>query len=260
MAKYYYTFEGRTLGPVAPKEIMSLILDDTLNNSSYVMDTKAPTWKKINEIPELMRYLHESDFKLPAGEMDIAEAEAAQESAPLFFYIPTSKLILYSIISLGWYEVYWFYRNWHFLRYNRKRKTALSFWRDAINPFAWVNVFYNISTDSEMNKAIRGRDFTSNGWSWFVWMIMLSAFASNLVSFVQSISYLVEVAVTIVALWFSLWTILPVQKYINSVNDKLRKHYSVLGFGHYAILGLGIFGWIISLSTWLNGIFKLALG
>ena len=60
MAKYYYSSEGRTLGPVSPDEILYLILDDKLSTDSYVMEVKTPQWIKIRDIPVLMRHLQQS--------------------------------------------------------------------------------------------------------------------------------------------------------------------------------------------------------
>ena len=50
MAKYYYTYEGKTLGPVSPKEVLDLILDDVLSMDSSVMESSSPQWLKIRDI------------------------------------------------------------------------------------------------------------------------------------------------------------------------------------------------------------------
>ncbi|MBW6513691.1 MAG: DUF4339 domain-containing protein [Candidatus Syntrophosphaera sp.] len=155
MAKYFYTFEGRTKGPVSPRQIMSLILDDVLDNDSYVMDSKSPHWIKIRDIPDLMRYLHESDFKLPTSDVAEEDLYVLDEKAPVFFHIPISRLIVCSIASLGLFEFYWLYKNWHYLRWVRKDKSfGFSFWRDASNPFRVVDIFRKIALDKELNSVL----------------------------------------------------------------------------------------------------------
>lgn len=224
MAKYFYTFEGRTLGPVSPQEIMSLILEDVLNNDSYVMDAKSPQWIKIKDIPELMRFLHESDFRLPTSDVNDEDLHALDEQAPVFFHIPISRLILCSIFTLGLYQFYWLYKNWHFLRWVRKDNSfGFSFWRDSINPFRLVKIFSKISLDKELNRAVpSGQDFGMYGVLWILtWPLSQFVF------------------------------LIPVQNYINTCNAKLGRRYTVKSFGHYLVLVLGALGWLLILAGFI---------
>lgn len=167
--RYFYSFEGRTLGPVSPDEIMDLILRDKLNMDSYVMGVKEPRWLKIRDVPELVRHLHECGTRVPASDIDIEGFQALGNEEPIYFHIPMSRLIFSYIFSLGLFGVYWLFKNWSFLRYKRKGKTGTSFLRDSANPLLIVNVFSQISYDRELNSAERSeRDFAFYGWMWLI--------------------------------------------------------------------------------------------
>lgn len=224
MAKYYYTYEGRTLGPVNEDGIMSLILEDKLTTESQVMPAKSPQWVRISELPELMRYLHQSDQRLPASEVDFVALTEDDPTDPVFFHIPLSRLIVCSLVSAGLYEWYWLYKNWHFLRWVRKDMSfGLSFWRDMANPFRLVNIFNKIALDKELNRAVPyRRNFGMNGTIW-----LLTWFVSHFLF------------------------LIPVQNYINAANAKLGRRYTETSFGHYLALVLGALGWLVLLISLL---------
>lgn len=251
MAKYFYTIGGRTLGPVKPKDIMSLILEDKLDTDSYVMDTRSPQWTKINEIPELMKFLHESEVRLPETGEDAPMAEFEGENAPLYLHIPLARLVLLSIISFGLFELYWLYRNWRFLRYRQKRKTSISFWRDIINPFAIVGVFYQISKDPELGTHSKNRNFTANGWFWLLTLILFWIVSNGVVTYLSSSNSLLAILASLALLGFSVWCIHPVQRHINAGNEKQGRDLSRPTFGYYALAILGVVYWIVVLTYWI---------
>ncbi len=222
MVKYFYLSEGRTRGPVAPSRILDLILSDELTMDSTVMDSRNPVWKKINEIPELVRYLQQSDMKLPMSDIDLQKLEQDDSTAPLFFHIPEHRLIIGAIISCGVYFTYWLFKNWHFLRYVRRDNSfGMSFWRDMINPFRVVAIFRKITTDKELNRAIPYRsNFGLHNSGWLL---------------------------TLLLGYFEFVFILPMQKYINACNAKLGRRYTEISFGHWLALGSGIVIWLFVL-------------
>lgn len=220
MAKYYYSSEGRTLGPVSPEEILYLILDDKLTSDSYVMEGKTPQWIKIRDIPDLMRHLQQSPERLPASEIENVKVLSEDTSEPLFYHIPLGRLIVGSLVSLGLFEWYWLYKNWHFLRWVRRdRSFGYSFWRDMVNPFRVIYIFQKIASDKELNRALPcPGNFGMPGILW-----LLTWFASHFLF------------------------LIPVQNYINACNAKLGRRYTETSFGHYLTLILGGIGWLVLL-------------
>ncbi len=240
MAKYFYTFEGKTLGPVNPNQVMTLILEDVLEMDSFVMDSRSPQWLKIRDIPELMHFLHESDVKISAWGDEKALAEMSDEDGPLFFNIPLAKLVWLSWLTLGLYEIYWLYVNWRFLRFNREGRTEAYFWKATLNPFALRRVFYQISRDEDLGGRTPDPDFTVNAWLWIFAWVFLGIRA--VMSFISQMNVFADLAITFGTLGLSLFALVPVQKHINAGNAAAGRRLSPPTFGHYATIVVGMIG------------------
>ena len=244
--RYFYSFEGRTLGPVSPDEIMDLILRDKLNMDSYVMAVKEPRWLKIRDVPELVRHLHECGTRIPASDIDIEGFQAAGDEEPIYFHIPMSRLIFSYIFSLGLYGVYWLFKNWSFLRYKRKGKTGTSFLRDSVNPLLIVNVFSQISYDRELNSAERSeRDFAFYGWMWLIFYLLCIFFFLFGSKLSPGILWLVETVAYLIPLWF----LVKVQSYVNRANSKLGRRYSITESGERLVRVVGVISLLILLYS-----------
>jgi hypothetical protein len=251
MARYFYTDKGKTLGPVSPNQILTLILKDILSLDSLIMDTRSPHWIKIRDIPELMRFLYESDIQISDWAEELALSGSSDKSIPLFFHIPTPKLITLSIVTLGWYEIYWLYMNWRFLHYFRKNSTAKAFWLDLINPLAIIRIFQQIGNDSELNRQKEERDFTFSGIIWILSLLTVFIFASGIINYLTLIPFWISTLVSFAALTLSIFCIVPVQNHINATNNYLNKKLSTHTFGHYGTIILGILSWIYVLILWI---------
>lgn len=249
MAKYFYTHEGKTLGPASPKEMMALILDDVLDMDSFVMDSRSPRWLKIRDIPELTRYLHESDVQISDWAEEKALVGIEDQQAPLFFHLPLSRLIWLSVITFGLYEIYWIYMNWRFLRFQRQGRTSAFFWRDSLNPIALVGIFEQIAMDQELGGRSPDRDYTLNGWLWIVAMLGLAA--RSILVFALALGVFADIGLAFGTLALSILCLVPVQKHINAGNAKAGYPMSRPTFGHYAALAGGIFGCLLTLLTWI---------
>jgi len=256
MAKYFYSDEGKTTGPVSPKELMSLILDDVLDMDSSVMESRSPQWRKIRDIPELMRFMKESDVRILdwAEERDLTGIEDAQ--LPLSFNVPPSRLLWMSLFSFGLYEIYWIWANWRFLRFNRRNSTSSYFWRSAWNPFALVDIFRQIAEDRELVSAPSQSDFVLNGWLWLIFLLLLQA--RHIVVLFLHPPLLLDIAVTLIVLIASALCLLPVQKLINAGNEKAGKGFSPKGLGHYAAILWGLLSWAVILGGWISALFRLS--
>lgn len=69
-----------------------------------------------------------------------------------FYPISPLKFSLLALVTLGLYQVYWFYRNWSYLKRIESPK-ALPFWR-AIFSFFWFYPFYQRLVNGEESKDI----------------------------------------------------------------------------------------------------------
>ena len=77
--------------------------------------------------------------------------EISEETKPLFFQVSVGKFILMSICTIGIYEVYWFYKNWHTIR--EKRGNNISpLVRALFSPFWYAALIKELN--KEVSRAI----------------------------------------------------------------------------------------------------------
>lgn len=69
----------------------------------------------------------------PYAAPDSEVADPAVASAPEYFTVGTTKLILMSICTFGIYELWWFYKNWRVIR-DRTGESIMPFWRAVFAP------------------------------------------------------------------------------------------------------------------------------
>ena len=159
----------------------------------------------------------------------------------MFLYIPTSRLIVMSIVSLGLYQAYWVYRNWRYLK-ERDGLRIRPFWRGVFDIFFIPSLFSTIKNDAPTNQ-IQPATFSpgvlATGWVilWILGYVLGSVpdRAANLVGIIISVP--------------SFCFLLPVQNHINAVNEAspIRPSYYGWSSGHIVCLGVGIIMWILIL-------------
>ena len=66
-----------------------------------------------------------------------------QTSAPLYFSVSTTKFIVMSLLTAGLYEIYWFYKNWKYIKI-RTRAKIRPFWRTVFSIFYCYPLFKHI--------------------------------------------------------------------------------------------------------------------
>jgi len=176
---------------------------------------------------------------------------------PKFFYIPVSRLVIMSIVTIGVYQAYWIYKNWKYLK-GRYNMNIAPFWRGIFGVFFIHSLLNHIIKEPEVNK-IRKAEFSASGLAtgWVIISILGGIFMRFLYNDIEKEDiWDIEVSSTLyllgmIILPFLCLFFLPVQKYINSVNDSIepRPSYSELSGGHYVCLVIGILTWIFSIYT-----------
>jgi hypothetical protein len=78
----------------------------------------------------------------------LVSAGAAGKPAPLFFPVSPGKLLLMSVCTVGLYEFYWFYKNWHLVKAREK---------SSIDPYgrAFFCIFFCSSLFRRVEDAAR---------------------------------------------------------------------------------------------------------
>ena len=123
-----------------------------------------------------------------------------QRTAPLYFPVSITKLIVMSIFTLGIYEIYWFYKNWTHVKI-RTRQKIRPFWRAIFSVFYCYSLFKAVRESVDSHA---GRQEINPGWLAAGYIIL-------------SISYKLPDPYWLVSLMAFL-PLLPVQGAINNIN------------------------------------------
>ena len=70
---------------------------------------------------------------------------------PWFLHIGIANLFLMELLSGGFFQVYWCYRNWRYLR-DRDREPMTPFWRACLNVFWMHALFRRIRRDQQLGS------------------------------------------------------------------------------------------------------------
>lgn len=73
------------------------------------------------------------------------DPHAPAAGRPAFFPVSATKLAVMSICTFGWYQVYWFYENWHLVK-RRERSRISPPWRSVLGLFFCYPMFRRIGT------------------------------------------------------------------------------------------------------------------
>ncbi len=169
----------------------------------------------------------------------LTDNQQTPSDEPLFLYISSARLILLSIASWSLYEAYWIYKNWQYIK-KRDGLNIQPFWRGFFGIFYCHSLLRRIHEDKDA-RAVEEPTFSPGGLA-TGWVILL--IFANIVSRAPSI------AVTIVAAFVpSFLCLVPVQKYINSVNEKRSPSNQMYGWsaGHIVCLVFGLIVWALVL-------------
>lgn len=162
--------------------------------------------------------------------------------SPMFLYIPVSRLVVMSIVSMGLYEMYWIYRNWRYLK-ERDGLKIQPFWRGWFGIFYCHSILKAILTDRQTN-AIERASFSAGGLAtgWIILIILGSAMGRSNEAAVSFLGTLISLP--------SFLFFLPVQNYINRVNGRIspRPPYKSWSAGHTVCLVWGIIIWLLILA------------
>jgi hypothetical protein len=163
-----------------------------------------------------------------------------------YLYISQSRFIVMSLITFGLYEAYWIYKNWQYIQ-KRDKINIKPFWRGIFGIFFIHNLLKTIHDDSEINKLKKAEFSATNlatGW-------MLLIIVGNLLGRFDSPTILM---LSILISMPSFLFLLPVQNYINSVNELIhpKVEYYNWSLGHLVCLIIGSIYWLIFLFSFAS--------
>ncbi len=237
MAEWLYSQYGQTKGPISEAKLINMVLKEELELDDYVMNPKDELWKKIRDVPQLLDKIHEPEKAIPhkvefgASFFEEGEARAGNQ----YFYIPIQRLIIMTIFSGGLYQYYWFYKQYTCWADKRRQSLSPSA-RSGVSLFRIITLFSNIENDRDLNAQGRpGFNGTLLFWAWALIGGSLSGIA-----YTESDNPILYYLFAAMGWAFGVFFLLPVQRYINRVNEKLGNTYEKPGFGHYVCILAGI--------------------
>jgi hypothetical protein len=241
MSEWLYLQNGRTIGPVSESKIVDMMVALELDFDTNVMSSNDGLWKKIRDVKTLMDKFNTPSVTINCAELPSIEVQnlgTVEIPHNVYFYIPIKRLILMTFVTFGFYQLYWWYKQWSYWAY--KRKQVRSFDREAGWFLFPLIVLDKIQLDEELNKVERAN---FDGQSlFFAWLLL--CFLGSLPFMFFHIQSTFDPTMFGGAFSISVLLLIPPQRYINRVNAKLGNEYDKPGFGHYACLVVGIFLWI----------------
>lgn len=207
--------------------------------------------KKASEYqPEIISYAQEELSRRGGQDTITARVTISQQhedekrreeyaTKPLFLYIPIGRLIVMSIITFGFYEIYWMYKNWNYME-ERDNLDIRPFVRALLSIFYCHSLLRHIHEYKEA-RSIQIPSFSpgmlSGGW---VGLMILSSMVGRAPGIAASI---------ISAFIPSFLFLVPVQSYINTVNERRipGQPFYRWSFGHVLCLVVGIIFWALLL-------------
>ena len=237
MDQWFYSIAGVQHGPVPESEIRRLAQSGVLTPDAPVWREGMAAWGRLADaIPSLGMSGLMPTPPSPHN-YDSAGAQAHELTGPVFLYIPIWRLVVLSIATLGLYDAYWIYRNWRYLK-ERDGLKIMPFWRGLFGVFHCHTLLKAIHGDRIASSAAAPAfDASKLATAWVALMIMGRVMGRSEVY-----------AVNLVGLFFSLFTFLalvPVQRYVNEVNERLpvRPEFRHWSIGHWVCLGFGVVMW-----------------
>jgi hypothetical protein len=130
---------------------------------------------------------------------NVLEKSINRKEQSIFFYVSPLKLVVMSIATLGFYEIFWFYKNWTYVQEHSNRR-VLPLGRAIFRGFTFYSLVLEINKAGEQ-MGISGKVQPILGLAYFVLLA-----SGRLPGLLAAISFLTPFA------------LLPAQNYINSMN------------------------------------------
>jgi hypothetical protein len=236
--QFHIAKDGQQSGPFPESEVREMLRAGSISPNDLAWHEGMTAWTKLSDV-----------LKLPSPGMSAGAALALVSpvrAAPsfagaIFLYIPISRFVFLSLISLGFFEAYWVYRNWRYLK-ERDGMNIWSFWRGFFAVIFILPLLHAIKKDPVANRISRAAfDPTGLGLGWLSLVVV-----GRILDRMQSLT--ANVIGLIIALP-SFCFLLPVQRYINSINEALPSppQFYKWSSGQVVCLVLGLIFWVLIL-------------
>ena len=166
-----------------------------------------------------------------AMQVDLSDPNVTELKAPVFFPVSLVKLVVLSVCTLGLYEIYWFYKNWYFVK-RREKSDIIPAARSIFAFFFCYALFRRVSDSAAKTNGNRPpAGALAAGW-----------IVTTLLWRLPDPYWLVSFAAVLF--------MLPIQSAINSINAKEAPDHDRNGrFSAWNIAGVVIGGLFVILGV-----------
>lgn len=217
MSQWYYVSSGKQVGPFDEEIIKNKLSSGEIRNDTNVWQEGMSDWLPANQTL-LSQYFSTVSIPPPIDHPQLQ----------LFFPTSTTKLVVMSICTFGIYQLYWFYKNWQFIKESQGLKIR-PFWR-AIFIFIFCHSLFKTVRDYAKDNNVHAE--YSPEWLTFGFIFI-------------SIMWKLPDPVGIVSS-FAVLTLLPVQGAINAINTKVSPNVRI----NDKFKGWNIAGIILGVILW----------
>lgn len=237
-ASYLVHRNGQQFGPYTMQQLQGYSAEGSISPSDLVWGQGMAEWLPLSHFL-VGRQPPPLPSRLPATVNYPHQISNGGNGRSIFLYIPIVRLVAMSLLTFGIYEIYWIYKNWRFLK-ERDRLSIQPFWRGVFAVWFIRSLLKAIKEDKETNRICPAR-FNAGGLA-AAW-ITLSLIGYFLGRSNETAVSVLGTVITLPAVVF----LLPVQKYINEVNESVspKPQFNAWSTGHIVCIILGVITWLL---------------
>jgi len=141
--------DGQNFGPYSLEQARHYVQSGQILPTDWAWYEGAQDWAPVSNIPEL-------GVSLPIPPPIPLPIRPQLAPEPAYHHVSLLKFIIYSICSLGFYDIYWFYKNWRYVR-DRDGSGIRPFWRAIFSPIWCFHLAKDVAgTHGNANAALIG--------------------------------------------------------------------------------------------------------
>jgi hypothetical protein len=141
--------DGQNFGPYSLEQTRHYVQSGQILPTDFAWYEGAQAWAPVSNIPELAVGLPTP----PPMPMPLRPQLAPE---PAYHHVSVVKFIIYSICSFGLYLIYWFYKNWRYVR-DRDGSDIRPAWRAIFSPIWCFHLAKDVAaTHGNANTALIG--------------------------------------------------------------------------------------------------------
>ncbi|TGL58760.1 hypothetical protein [Leptospira sarikeiensis] len=157
------------------------------------------------------------DFAFGASQEEKSD-QVLQEESKVYFPIPTTKLILLILGTLGFYTIYWFYKNWKYIKVRESDRSIMPFWRGVFAIFFTHRLFGDIEREASKQGLLKDWNAETNAT-----IYVIVAIVGRIIDRI-SWRFPENKILSIASIVFLIFTIFPIHSVQRTINE-LNKNY-----------------------------------